>query len=174
MADVGHLSLQTGRAVLPHPAFQSVGSTARLGRGRVHLRGDVPGQVALDRRSPPAKRWPPSLHGWTAGFGPESGFTRRCDSDCCSRPPASMLASFMSLPKIRWGILSTAAIARKNWKAIHNTGNAVVWPWPVATSPRAHASSPSASPRPRSIPHPRLEFTYKLLPRGTSTPSTSR
>jgi len=29
-------------------------------------------------------------------------------------------------PKIRWGILSTAQIARKNWKAIRNTGNATV------------------------------------------------
>lgn len=32
----------------------------------------------------------------------------------------------MSAPKIRWGILSTAEIARKNWKAISNSGNGVV------------------------------------------------
>lgn len=32
----------------------------------------------------------------------------------------------MSAPKIRWGILSTAEIARKNWKAISNSGNAIV------------------------------------------------
>jgi predicted dehydrogenase len=28
--------------------------------------------------------------------------------------------------KLRWGILSTAQVARKNWKAIRNTGNAIV------------------------------------------------
>src|SRR5260221_8171530 len=28
--------------------------------------------------------------------------------------------------KLRWGILSTAQIARKNWKAIRNTGNGTV------------------------------------------------
>jgi predicted dehydrogenase len=32
----------------------------------------------------------------------------------------------MSQTKLRWGILSTAQIARKNWKAIRNTGNATV------------------------------------------------
>ena len=28
--------------------------------------------------------------------------------------------------KCRWGILSTATIARKNWQAIRNTGNATL------------------------------------------------
>ncbi len=32
----------------------------------------------------------------------------------------------MSEKKLRWGILSTAQIARKNWKAIHNSGNGTV------------------------------------------------
>ena len=32
----------------------------------------------------------------------------------------------MSANKLRWGILSTAHIARKNWKAIHNSGNGTV------------------------------------------------
>ena len=32
----------------------------------------------------------------------------------------------MSEGKIRWGILGTAEIARKNWKAILNSGNGVV------------------------------------------------
>jgi predicted dehydrogenase len=32
----------------------------------------------------------------------------------------------MNGPKLRWGILSTAEIARKNWKAIRNSGNGVV------------------------------------------------
>ena len=32
----------------------------------------------------------------------------------------------MSANKLRWGILSTAQIARKNWKAILNTGNGTV------------------------------------------------
>jgi predicted dehydrogenase len=32
----------------------------------------------------------------------------------------------MSENKLRWGILSTAQIARKNWKAIRNTGNSTV------------------------------------------------
>lgn len=32
----------------------------------------------------------------------------------------------MSANKLRWGILSTAQIARKNWKAIFNTGNGTV------------------------------------------------
>ena len=32
----------------------------------------------------------------------------------------------MNEPKVRWGILSTAEIARKNWKAIFNSGNGVV------------------------------------------------
>src|SRR5438132_2313708 len=32
----------------------------------------------------------------------------------------------MKEPKLRWGILSTAEIARKNWKAILNSGNGVV------------------------------------------------
>ena len=32
----------------------------------------------------------------------------------------------MSDTKLRWGILSTAHIARKNWKAIHNSGNGTV------------------------------------------------
>src|SRR5688572_16178653 len=32
----------------------------------------------------------------------------------------------MTTNKLRWGILSTAQIARKNWKAIRNTGNSVV------------------------------------------------
>jgi predicted dehydrogenase len=32
----------------------------------------------------------------------------------------------MNTNKLRWGILSTAQIARKNWKAIFNTGNATV------------------------------------------------
>ena len=31
-----------------------------------------------------------------------------------------------SEPKLRWGILSTANIARKNWKAIRNSGNSTV------------------------------------------------
>src|SRR6266699_1426080 len=30
------------------------------------------------------------------------------------------------MPNLRWGILSTAGIARKNWKAIRNSGNSVV------------------------------------------------
>ena len=32
----------------------------------------------------------------------------------------------LSHGKLRWGILGTAQIARKNWKAIHNTGNSTV------------------------------------------------
>ena len=32
----------------------------------------------------------------------------------------------MSAHKLRWGILSTAQIARKNWKAIHHSGNGTV------------------------------------------------
>ena len=32
----------------------------------------------------------------------------------------------MSEAKVRWGILSTAEIARKNWKAIFNSGNGVI------------------------------------------------
>lgn len=32
----------------------------------------------------------------------------------------------MSERRVRWGILGTATIARKNWRAIRNTGNAVV------------------------------------------------
>ncbi len=32
----------------------------------------------------------------------------------------------MTPNKLRWGILGTANIARKNWKAIHNSGNATV------------------------------------------------
>jgi predicted dehydrogenase len=32
----------------------------------------------------------------------------------------------MDRPKFRWGILGTAHIARKNWKAIHNTQNGIV------------------------------------------------
>jgi predicted dehydrogenase len=32
----------------------------------------------------------------------------------------------MDKPKFRWGILGTANIAKKNWQAIHNTGNGVV------------------------------------------------
>lgn len=32
----------------------------------------------------------------------------------------------MTEKKLRWGILSTAQIARKNWKAIHHTGNGTV------------------------------------------------
>src|SRR6185436_11175836 len=28
--------------------------------------------------------------------------------------------------KVKWGILSTAQIARKNWKAIRNTGNSTI------------------------------------------------
>lgn len=32
----------------------------------------------------------------------------------------------MTARKIRWGILSTANIARKNWLAIHNSGNGIV------------------------------------------------
>ena len=32
----------------------------------------------------------------------------------------------MSTPKTRWGILSTAEIAQKNWKAILNSGNGIV------------------------------------------------
>jgi len=32
----------------------------------------------------------------------------------------------MSAQKLRWGILGTANIAQKNWKAIHNAGNATV------------------------------------------------
>ena len=32
----------------------------------------------------------------------------------------------MNQTKLRWGILSTAQIARKNWKAIRNTGNSTV------------------------------------------------
>ena len=39
----------------------------------------------------------------------------------------------MSESKLRWGILSTANIARKNWKAIRNTGNSTV----VAVASRA-------------------------------------
>jgi predicted dehydrogenase len=30
------------------------------------------------------------------------------------------------MEKIRFGILSTADIARKNWKSIHNSGNSIV------------------------------------------------
>ena len=33
---------------------------------------------------------------------------------------------YMTDHKVRWGILGTAQIARKNWQAIRNTGNAVV------------------------------------------------
>src|SRR6185503_14607587 len=32
----------------------------------------------------------------------------------------------MTSNKLRWGILSTAQIARKNWKAIRNAGNSTV------------------------------------------------
>jgi predicted dehydrogenase len=32
----------------------------------------------------------------------------------------------MNQPKLRWGILSTAEIAQKNWKAIRNSGNGIV------------------------------------------------
>src|SRR5438094_2135495 len=32
----------------------------------------------------------------------------------------------MSEAKVRWGILSTAEIARKNWKAVFNSGNGVI------------------------------------------------
>src|SRR5712671_1223257 len=32
----------------------------------------------------------------------------------------------MNQPKLRWGILSAAEIARKNWRAIFNSGNGVV------------------------------------------------
>ena len=32
----------------------------------------------------------------------------------------------MSEQKLRWGILGTAQIARKNWKAIRNAGNSVL------------------------------------------------
>ena len=32
----------------------------------------------------------------------------------------------MTENKLRWGILSAAQIARKNWQAIRNTGNATV------------------------------------------------
>jgi predicted dehydrogenase len=31
------------------------------------------------------------------------------------------------IPKLRWGILGTAQIARKNWRAIRNSGNCAVW-----------------------------------------------
>src|SRR5438105_2683620 len=31
-----------------------------------------------------------------------------------------------AMNKVRWGILSTAQIARKNWKAVRNSGNATV------------------------------------------------
>src|ERR1044071_2308092 len=34
--------------------------------------------------------------------------------------------SSMDAKMIRWGILSTANIARKNWKAIRNSGNSTV------------------------------------------------
>src|SRR5215510_108914 len=39
--------------------------------------------------------------------------------------------------KVRWGILSTAEIARKNWKAILNSGNGVV----TAVASREHQRS---------------------------------
>ena len=45
----------------------------------------------------------------------------------------------MSETKLRWGILSTAQIARKNWKAIRNTGNSTV----VAVASRDVARSRS-------------------------------
>ena len=32
----------------------------------------------------------------------------------------------MNEANVRWGILSTAEIARKNWKAIFNSGNGVI------------------------------------------------
>ena len=32
----------------------------------------------------------------------------------------------MNEPKLRWGILSTAEIAQKNWRAIRNSGNGIV------------------------------------------------
>src|SRR5580765_398408 len=32
----------------------------------------------------------------------------------------------MTTNKLRWGILSTAQIGRKNWKAIRNTGNSTI------------------------------------------------
>ncbi len=41
----------------------------------------------------------------------------------------------MSPPSLRWGILGTAQIARKNWHAIHNSGNGVV----AAVASRDHA-----------------------------------
>lgn len=43
----------------------------------------------------------------------------------------------MNQTKLRWGILSTAQIARKNWKAIRNTGNSTV----VAVASRDAARS---------------------------------
>src|SRR5687767_14350958 len=43
----------------------------------------------------------------------------------------------MSANKLRWGILSTANIARKNWKAIRNSGNGTVIA--VASRDRARA-----------------------------------
>src|SRR4029434_7034550 len=32
----------------------------------------------------------------------------------------------LSQDMVRWGVLSTAEIARKNWKAIRNSGNGIV------------------------------------------------
>src|SRR4030095_512329 len=40
----------------------------------------------------------------------------------------------MSANKLRWGFLSTANIARKNWKAIRNAGNSAL----VAVASRDH------------------------------------
>jgi len=45
----------------------------------------------------------------------------------------------MSEPKLRWGILGAADIARKNWKAIFNSGNGVVSAVASRNPGRSHA-----------------------------------
>lgn len=45
----------------------------------------------------------------------------------------------MKQPRLRWGILGTANIARKNWQAIRNSGNAVVTAVASRSADRARA-----------------------------------
>jgi predicted dehydrogenase len=40
--------------------------------------------------------------------------------------PLNLIKGTMNESKLRWGILSTAEIAQKNWKAIFNSGNGIV------------------------------------------------
>ncbi len=85
----------------------------------------------------------------------------------------------MTVDKLRWGILGTAQIARKNWKAIRNTGNGTV----VAVASRdlersrrfiaeCQAGTPmETAPRPYGsyeelLASPEIEAVYIPLPTG--------